>query len=375
MASLSPNIGKIAGITIQLHWTFLALMLLAFVFLVTTTEGLFLFSLIILLFVCVLIHELAHSLVSQRNHLKVKKIILLPIGGASVVDLSKVKPDVELRIAIAGPLTSIALGAIFGILWLYTPGTGLLKQGVQFLFEINILLGLFNLLPGFPLDGGRVLRSYLQRKHSFMESTQLAVKASNLVIIALIIGTIIYAALMPNATFITREFVIFWDVIIALFLYDGAKAELQAAIVKEYTDKMSAAGMASSNYIVVKPGTSTDYLYKMMLDKGTRVVLLKRGRKLMKASERQLAKMMESQHTVTSKSTPYFTTEIPQVRHNERLSEAVERMRNEEIDTIAVMKNGRLSGVIYAPYIEAALQMHLARTQKGKESAHPVNQK
>ncbi len=370
MVSLSPNIGKISGITIQLHWTFLALILLAFVFLATSTEGLFLFSLIIILFICVLIHELAHSIVSQRNHIRVKKIILLPIGGASVIDMDKVKPDVEFRIAIAGPLTSIALGVVFGVLWLYVPGTGFLKQGIQFLFEINILLGLFNLLPGFPLDGGRVLRSYLQRKHSFMESTRMAVRASDWVIVAIILGTVVYAVALPNATFLYREFIVFWDVIIALFLYDGARAEMQAAVVKMHTDKMKAADMMSSNYIIAKSGMSVESLYKAMLDRGTRVVLVRKGKWLMKASEKQLARMMESHGRITKQSAAYFTTQVKQIQYNESLSKVLETMRNDEVDTLAVMKGGRLIGVMYAPNIEAALQLYLSRTSQ-KASKNP----
>ncbi len=370
MVSLSPNIGKISGITIQLHWTFLALIFLAFVFLATSTEGLFLFTLIIILFVCVLIHELAHSIVSQRNHIRVKKIILLPIGGASVIDMDKVKPDVEFRIAIAGPLTSIALGVVFGALWLYIPGTGFLKQGVQFLFEINILLGLFNLLPGFPLDGGRVLRSYLQRKHSFMESTRMAVRASNWVVVALILGTVAYAVVLPNATFIYREFIVFWDVIIALFLYDGARAEMQAAVVKMHTDMMKAADMMSSNYIIVKRGMSIESIYKAMLDRSTRVVLIRKGNRLMKASEKQLAKMMENHKIIIPGSTAYFTTPVKRIPYNESLSKVIETMRNDEIDTLAVMKGGKLIGVMYAPNIEAALQMYLSRTSR-KASKKP----
>lgn len=375
MVSLSPNVGKIAGITIQIHWTLVALLVIALLTPLVPGVGFYLLIVVVLLYVSVLLHELTHSLVSKRNHIRVKKIILLPIGGASIIDINKVKPDVEFKIAVSGPLASIALGVIFGIIWFYVPTTGLLNRVLLFMFEINLLLGVFNLLPGFPLDGGRVLRSYLQRKHSFMESTRIAVKASNWVVVALIVGTIAYAALLPNATFLTREFVVFWDVIIALFLYDGAKAELQAAIVKGYTDRMSAADMASSNYIVVEPGMRTDSLYKAMLDSGARVVLLKKGKRLMKASERQLAKLMEEQSTITNKSEPYFTSEVPRIRRTERLSEAIDQMRNDEVDTIAITRNGRLSGVLYAPYVEAALQMRLSRAQREEKGTHPLKHK
>jgi Zn-dependent protease len=367
MASLSPNIGKIAGITIQLHWTFLALILFAFVLLVATAQGLFLFALIVLLFVCVLFHELAHSIVSQRNGIKVKKIILLPIGGASIINMDKAKPAVELKIAISGPLASIAIGIICVILSIYAPA-GYLQQGLYFLFEINILLGLFNLLPGFPLDGGRVLRSYLQRKHSFMQSTVLAARVSNVVVVALIVGTVIYAALLPGATFIYREFIVFWDIIIALFLYDGAKAELQAAKVKGYTDKMTAGDMLSENYILVKQDMMVRDLYSAMLKKGTRVVLLQRGRKIMGINDKQLSKLAENPGTITAKEAAYFTVSVPQVSCKESLSHVIETMRNEELNTIIATKNKKVAGILYAPYMDAALQMYLTHAAGKKTS-------
>ena len=369
MVSLSPNVGKIAGITIQIHWTLIALLLLALLTPLIPGEGFYLLIVVILLYACVLLHELAHSFVSKSHNVKVKKIILLPIGGASIIDADKVKPDAELKIALAGPICSIVLGVIFGAAWFYIPASGLLSQVLLFMFEINILLGLFNLLPGFPLDGGRVLRSYLQRRHSFIDSTMLAVRASNYVVAALIIGTVIYAALIPNATFLYREFVVFWDIIIALFLYDGAKAELQAARIKGFTDKMTAGDMLSENYIIVKRGMMIRDLYDAMLKKGTRIALLQLGNKINGITDRQLSKLAERQGAITAKDEAYFTVNVPQVSCKARLSRVIEIMRNEEVDTIVAMKGGKMAGILYAPYMNAALQMHLSRNSKNKNDS------
>ena len=127
--------------------------------------------------------------------------------------------------------------------------------------------------------------------------------------------------------------------------------------------------MASSNYIMLDKGMSTDDLYKAMLDRGTRVVLMRKGKKFMKATEKQLARLMEG-HGLVSKQASCFTTEVPQVRQGERLSGVIERMRNAGIDTFAVTKNGEVIGVLYAPNIEAALQMYLSRASR-KTSKNP----
>jgi Zn-dependent protease/CBS domain-containing protein len=372
MVSLSPNIGKIAGIQIQLHWTFVLLLVLAFLLLFTSTTGIFLFLLIVLLFVCVLIHEMAHSLTSQWNGIKVKKIILLPIGGASIIDFDKIDPRTEFRIAMAGPLTSIVLGLIFGIFVVYTPA-GFLKEGLQFLFEINILLGLFNLLPGFPLDGGRILRSYLQKKRSFLDATKFAVKVSNVVIVAFIIGTIIYAIIIPNATFFYREFVVIWDIVIALFLYDGAKLELQSSYIKSYTSKMKIEDLISKNYILITSTTTVQSMYKTMIKKGTHIILLKKGKKILTLTNPSLGKIAGDSKILENDAIMASTKEIPAINYTENLSRAIEVMRNEDTNIVAVIKNGNILGIIYGPQVESIIGMYLSHVKDGKAGVNTSN--
>src|SRR5208283_4366188 len=130
----------------------------------------------------------------------------------------------------------------------------------------------------------RVLRSYLQNKHDYYSATKIAVRVSYAVLLALVIGTVIYAALLVNATVTYREFVIFWDVLIALFLYEGAKVEMQDAETKLYTSRMSAGEMISKNYILVTRSSKLNELYKQMLEKGSSIVLIKSGKKVMALS-------------------------------------------------------------------------------------------
>ncbi len=358
MASLSPNIGKISGITIQLHWSFLALILFIFILSIAAQE-LYFFVIIVLLFACVLAHELTHSIVSQRNGVRVKRIVLLPIGGASIIDMEKVKPSVELKIAIAGPFASIALGAVFGALYFIAPH-GILQQTMLTLFELNLLLGGFNLLPGFPLDGGRVLRSYLQGRHSFIDATRLAVKASNWTILALMIGTVVYAALVPGASFAYREFIVFWDMIIALFLYDGARAELQSAQLKVHTDLLKAKDMMTANYVVLDKQVKAADLYRLMLNKGAKIALFRHGKSILKADDKELSALIGAKDYVSWREIR-ARKGIPTVKYNETLTRAIELMRNDEADTLAVTRNGKLAGILYAPYIETALQVYLSK--------------
>ncbi|MGI0133927.1 MAG: site-2 protease family protein, partial [Candidatus Micrarchaeaceae archaeon] len=246
MVDLSPYVGSIAGIRIQLHWSFI--LLLVGIFLLTSP---YLFLIWVLLFACVLVHELAHSLLAKRNGIPVKKIILYPFGGGSVIDFEKVNPSMEYRISIIGPVSSLALALVFGAASLYAP-SGTVQSTLYLLFVLNVFLGVFNILPWFPLDGGRALRSYLQKTRSFFTATKIAVNVSKVVTILFIIGTVIYVALIPG-TFVYKEFVVLFDIIIGMFIYGGAQSELRLAYVKTNITKLKARDAISRNFTVVKP--------------------------------------------------------------------------------------------------------------------------
>ena len=117
---------------------------------------------ILLFFASVLAHELAHSLVARLRGLPVKSITLFVLGGVSNIEREPRSPGVEFQMALVGPLASLILGGVF---WLVAVGIGtsnrLLMAAATYLALANILVGLFNLIPGFPLDGGRVLRSII----------------------------------------------------------------------------------------------------------------------------------------------------------------------------------------------------------------------
>ncbi len=137
----------------------------------------------------VLVHELAHSLVSKSEGIPVPRITLYIFGGASEIGATPRRARDEFWMALVGPLTSLVIGAVFACIWLVTvlqPNPGLLRAMLYelsgYLAGINILLGLFNLLPGFPLDGGRILRSVVWAiTRNTQRATQIAVGAGVLV--------------------------------------------------------------------------------------------------------------------------------------------------------------------------------------------------
>ena len=363
----SPYIGKVFGIKVQLHWTFVMLLLFGLFLLAVTPELIYLFIVIVLLFVCVFIHELAHSITAKRNGINIKKIVLLPIGGASVMDTDDIAPELEYRISVVGPLMSIFLGFVFGVMVVYIPA-GIVKQLVQFLFLINILLGAFNFIPGFPLDGGRVFRSYLQRKRSYLRATQITVKASNIVVVLLIVGTIIYAATLVNYSLFEKEFIVFWDVIIAMYLYGGAKAEMQNAYMKEYTSDLHVKDVMSSNYAVVEKNASMEQLYRIMMRERTHIIIIKDG------SGIRLVTKLQPQGTFSKlpSTTAYeASVPLPAIDWDAKLSKALEMMATENIGLLAVKKRGRFVGIVLGQHLEYVIALRMAKNNPNAKKNVP----
>ncbi len=170
----SIHIGKIAGIDITVHmsWFIILVLLtwsLATGWFQTLYPGwpIFAYWLVgvlaaLLLFVSVFVHELAHSLVAQARGLHVKSITLFIFGGVSNIEQEPKSPGVEFQMAFVGPLTSLLIAGLSYLLWFAMgAGTSPLAAILGYLAIANGLLGVFNLVPGFPLDGGRVFRSII----------------------------------------------------------------------------------------------------------------------------------------------------------------------------------------------------------------------
>jgi len=168
----SLRIGKIFGIDIYIHISWVVIIVLLTWSLAVgwfpvlyhgfsaITYWILGFIAAVLLFVSVLLHELAHSVVARTRGLPVKNITLFIFGGVSNIEKEPGSPGIEFQIAVVGPLTSLLIGALaLALLYLLGQNTSALAAILWYLGFANILLGIFNLIPGFPLDGGRVLRS------------------------------------------------------------------------------------------------------------------------------------------------------------------------------------------------------------------------
>jgi Zn-dependent protease len=234
----SLTILRVRGIPIRAHWTLLLILpYLGWMFAMhfakvaqtanVPPEGLALHPMIwglllaIGLFISVLLHELAHSFVALRAGARVREITLMLLGGVSQMENMPRRPATEAWMAAVGPLTSLALA---GLLWLahalLPHGSADPRMGLFYLAQINLSLGIFNLLPAFPMDGGRVLRAALTGRLGPVRATEVAARVGKVLAIALgALGVV-------GGNFLLM--------LIALFLYSGAQGE--AAIEKARAD-------------------------------------------------------------------------------------------------------------------------------------------
>lgn len=171
----SLRIGNVFGIPVRLHWMFL-LLLYAYPF-VADVPPLVALGGLLLLFGTVFLHELGHSLMARRFGIHVIDITLWPLGGMARLSDMPENPRVEGVVAIAGPavngalaLLALPLIPVAGIL-----GLGSLANLALFFFYINVAMGLFNLVPAFPMDGGRILRAWFARREPWLHATERAV--------------------------------------------------------------------------------------------------------------------------------------------------------------------------------------------------------
>jgi stage IV sporulation protein FB len=231
----SLTLFRVSGIEVKVHWSFALILIWGAVIYGARGQGMVAGALygmlvIVLLFVCVTLHEFGHAIAARRYGIKVPTITLLPIGGVASLERSPDKPLHELWIALAGPLVNIVLVLVLAPLalvlnsgttlganpngWLLRatePGLGNL---VAYLAAVNLLLALFNLLPAFPMDGGRVLRAVLALKLPYVRATRIAILVGRLVAIPLAIFGIIGGNILL--------------LLIAFFIYVGGGAEREA---------------------------------------------------------------------------------------------------------------------------------------------------
>ena len=209
--------GSYFGIPVRIHFTF-PLILIAFGAEAWFSGGwqaaLWALLLILSVFVCVVLHEFGHSLQVKRYGIAVRDVVLLPIGGMARADRIPEIPRQEIAVAIAGPLVNFALAAvIFTVLTVLNRPLSEEPDYLTSLFAINLVLGTFNLIPAYPMDGGRILRALLAMKLPYLRATRYATVVGQLIALAFVVLGFVFSHDL------------FMLPIIAVFVFVGAMSE------------------------------------------------------------------------------------------------------------------------------------------------------
>jgi len=342
----SLRIGSIKGVPIRLHWSFPLLVVLALVptgSRFNATSFLESCAWIAALFVCIVVHELSHCFVARRRGFAVRDIVLLPIGGASEISGMPGAPSDELAIAVAGPLASIALALAFALvgvaasvhLW---PPTLFAGAVVSRLMWANLLLAGFNLVPALPMDGGRVLRALLARRRTDLEATLIAVRIGQLTGLAMVLGGIRFDL---------------WLSVIGLFVLVGAEGEKRAAAVRTATGGLKVADVMVPDPTTLEVSFPLSAVAPFLQATPGRVLpVVDRGRYVGLAAADRLpgAGGAVLVGDVTDRLAPAFAPDEP------LYPVAAEALLAGRRRAAAVLENGRVVGVLYAPHLEAALR-------------------
>jgi Zn-dependent protease len=353
----SLTIARVAGVPIRVHWTFSLLVLfVAFQRGGTTASGAEFYAIYLgLLFGSVTLHELSHSIVAMRLGLKVRDIVLLPLGGVSEIEGIGTSPSIEFKVAIAGPLASVVIGLVCLGLGFAThastwPPT---LSGNSWLVRIgwlNLILAAFNMVPALPMDGGRVFRALLARTGNNVRATRIAATVAGL----FAVGMIGFGFAYPS------EFLV---AVIGGFVLIGAMSEWRSAQFRDAMQGMRVGAVMHPDLTTVPTGVRATEVAAWLAQFPGRAIPvvdeLGRYSGIVDYSEVAGVEADMSVGVASDRQAPVLTPEM------ELFPTAVECFQTSHRQQLAVVADGRVAGVLYAQAVNSALMRAKAGATSG----------
>jgi len=336
--------GRVFGVDIRIHVTFL--FLLGFVWfsesltMGVTGPGRGL-ALVVIIFGCVVLHELAHAVVARRSGITVRSIILLPIGGVTLMEdpgASKPDPARDIRIAVAGPLLNLIIAAIAGaVILTFAPQVKLWSQPYvhatnlpRSLFWGNLFLGAFNLLPAYPMDGGRILRALLAERMDYVQATRRAVTIGQ-----------VFAMLLMMIGLVWNV----WLVLIGFFLFLGAQMEDRSVVFQSVLESVRMEDVMLTHFSILSPAdTLEDALSKAVhtlqddfpVVRGMEMVGVINKSRIVEALRRDGNGYVQ----------PAMVRGFEVAKRNDSLADAFRKLHGRGLSMIPVVDTGRLVGIV-----------------------------
>lgn len=336
-------LGNVSGISLYLHWTFFILLTWIFFSYYNKAhrweDGLVALLFILALFTCVALHELGHALMAKRFGCLTRNITLLPIGGIAQMEKIPEKPREEFLMAIAGPWVNVVIAAILYLILATTSGIPSLTQMEDLtrsnflynLFLANIILVLFNLIPAFPMDGGRVLRALLSMRLGRVRATTVATSIGQLLAIGFIFVGVFFN---------------FFLVVIGLVIFLGARAEAEFEIVKAGLQNYKVKDILMHKFTVLHPADTLNSVVRLMLDgQEKEFVVAENGEVTGILTRKELIKGLAESggHSTVS---AFMRKDMLLLAPEMNLQEAFLQMSLKEQKVCPVLQNGQLAGIL-----------------------------
>ncbi len=352
----SLKVFSIFGIPVELHVSFLALMIiiyliaflnfLPYVNLITAV-------LITLIFVTVVIHELSHSYIAKRYGIKIERIVLLPIGGISEMEEIPKDPSKELRIALAGPVSNIIIGGFCYLLLIisFNYVSAVIQGALYYFVLVNLLLGFFNLLPAFPMDGGRILRAFLAERMSFIRATKLSASiGKQFAIIMAIVGV----------------FFNFLLILVAIYVYLGAESEYRSVLISTLLEDDKVSDVMTTEVHTVNPSNTVAETLKVMFkEKHMGYPVTEDGNLLGMITFHDLSKIPEDKREIPVKD--IMSRNLIISPPDEELIKTIEKLNRNRIGRVPVVEKNMLVGIVSKTDLTSVLQKKEKKLEKEDE--------
>ena len=348
----SIRLFKIFGISINIHITFFLLLLLVI------PGGIKWVFLVVGVFFFVTIHELCHSLMAKRFGITVREITLLPIGGVSSMTKMPEKPSQEFLVAVAGPLSNIAIIAVFFYPLKYLLGPSALLQyplstqtwplTIAYLYWLNLMLAFFNLIPAFPMDGGRVLRAILATRLGYQKATKIAVGFGHA-----------FALIFAYFGIIRLNIIL---IIIAVFIYTAASGEETQVDVKETLKKFRVRDILPRDFVSLSSSTTLAKVLELVFHSHQEDFPIVDGKSLAGFVTRQDIMQGIHQHGMEKQVGEVMRKVFPKVKDTDSLVKVQGIMHEKGMRALPVVRGEEIIGVVT---IEDIGRVYAIASQRG----------
>lgn len=355
----SLSLGRIAGIKVFIHWTFL--ILIGWIVIQsarqgqTSTQILWTLAFLMGIFVCVFLHEMGHSLTARRYKINTRDITLLPIGGLARFENLPEDPKQELLVALAGPAVNLVIAAL---IFLGLSTTGLLDpealelteiNGSNFLYLLlsaNLILAIFNLVPAFPMDGGRAFRALLSFKFSRVKATRIAAGLGQILAIAFVFIGLFYNPIL---------------LLIGIFIFLGAQAESSFAQTRDLLLGYRVADVTMEEYKTLSTEDPLSRAIDLLLDGQSTRFLVKEQEDVvgtLNRNEMVRALSDEGRNVAIGK---VMNRDLMYLDADMDLKDAFMKMQRHKHDLVLVNRNDHLTGVLDLENIQEFIMLRGAR--------------